>query len=516
MNSKRIDPVSTEYSEYDVNELLRKIASKIKALDEGIGGTFSGWESILVWIQKKNVLVAAQAYLSGEDVDLEEIADQNPRYKDDWSWKKRKWYAGSHGDTVALLNAVKKIKPAASKSLVVVTTDCAPVVSCMNANALFHLKLPLDIFTSAIPSVAGMTYNDTTTFMGTLSNTCRQFHTFFEKPLTDRALILLWQAVIDDKREQVKKILDARPDLLLIDPPEDFVIESKCTWQRMYAENPLVMAAKRRQIKMIELLLPYYGKLTQTDAVMNAKTKGLSAWVHYEIVKDNRGHDEIFIPEEYVKYAKDMLDVFCEETFPHGVPGNNDIPINVELSETTEEALKQLFNALLPECAVRLDNYFDVELLLLAVYKAYRDHFRQLQSWDQRDAFCVRVIGLIQGVQSPEIAKIFCTGLDELSLNGVLIALKEGREIKLSRNACKHKLKGGEAYYRIRRDSFTGLGFNFFCGIRGGGSMADARSAYMEQSQVSCAEKVMLSKNSKFLECYAASVSTATPIPFRS
>jgi hypothetical protein len=494
MNSKRIDLASTEYSEYDVNELLRKIASKIKALDEGIAGTFSGGESVLVWTQKRNVLVAVQAYLSGEDVDLEEVVDKNPRYKDDWSWKK-KWYAGSHGDTVALLNAARKIKPAASKPLVVVT-ESAPVMSCVNPAALF--LLPLEIFTSAMPRVTGMASNNTMTFIATLSNTCRHFHSLFKEPLSDRAQILasLYQAVIDDNREQVKKILNARPELLLIDPAENFVIESQCTWQKMYAENALVMAAKRRQIEMIKLLLPYYDKLSQTDAVVNAKAKGLSAWVHYEI---DENADEIVIPEKYVKYAKNMLDVFCKETFPKGVPGQNNIPMNVELSEETEEALKSLFNNLLPKHAVKLDDYFDVELLLLAVYKAYCDHFTQFNNWEQRDTFCVRVIGLIQGVQSPETAKIFCKGLE-----AVVAALEKGQEIKLSKNACEHKLQGGEAYFRIGRDSFIGLGFYFLCGIYGAGCAQRLLGWSCAQLVVMAFGKIMSSKSSKFLECYAA------------
>ena len=390
-------------------------------------------------------------------------------------------------------------------SKVVVTTDCAPVMSCVNPAALF--LFPQDIFTKAMPE-ARIAHNDIATVMGTLSNTCSYFHSLFKKPLAETALRLLCQAVIDDKREQVKKILDARPDLLMMDPPENSVIQSQCTWLRMYAENPLVMAAKRRQIEMIKLLLPYYDKLPQTNAVMDAKAKGLSAWVHYEIFKSDENEDEIVIPEKYVEYAKNMLDVCCKETFPNGVPGQNNIPMNVALSKETEEALKSLFNNLLPKHAVKLDDYFDVELLLLAVYKAYRDHFNQFQNWEQRDTFCVRVIGLIQGVQSPETAKIFCQGLE-----AVVTALEKGEEIKLSENACEHKLKGGAAYFRIGRDSFIGLGFHFLCGVYGCGDETGAAGA-LTGTTFRC-RKIMSSKSSKFLECYAA-VSTATPRPFKS
>jgi hypothetical protein len=351
------------------------------------------------------------------------------------------------------MNSGKHLDPVVTEdSKVVVTTDCAPVVSCMNPNTLF--TLPWEIVIHAMPE-ARIDNNDTITVMHNLFYTCRHFHSFLKEPLTDRMLIALRQAVIDEDYVLVKKILNARLELLLIDLPKDFVIESQCTWQRMYAENPLVMAAKRRQIKMMGLLLVYYGKLPQTDAVMNARAKGLSAWVHYEIFENNRGQYEIVIPD---KYAKDMLDVFCEETFPNGVPDYSKIPTNVRLSETTEKTLESLFNDLLPECAVRLDDYFDVELLLFAVYKTYCDHLRQFQNWNQRDAFCVRVIGLIQGVQSPETAKIFCEFFGYVK----------------NRNACEHELIGGKAYYRIGRDSFIGLGFNFLSDVCCGRARAEA------------------------------------------
>lgn len=81
--------------------------------------------------------------------------------------------------------------------------------------------------------------------------------------LTARAMRTLLQAVIDDKRDKVKKILDHRSNLLLEDlnKMEVDVIESQYTWQTFKAERPLIMALKRNQVKMVEIILPYFEKL---------------------------------------------------------------------------------------------------------------------------------------------------------------------------------------------------------------------------------------------------------------
>jgi hypothetical protein len=91
--------------------------------------------------------------------------------------------------------------------------------------------------------------NQTTTFMGTLSNTHPAFYEIFKKPLDQRlftALTALYQAVIDDDQDKVKTVLDLHPKLLLHPIPQDFTIESKLTWQKFYVEDALMMAVKRK------------------------------------------------------------------------------------------------------------------------------------------------------------------------------------------------------------------------------------------------------------------------------
>jgi hypothetical protein len=315
---------------------------------------------------------------------------------------------------------------------------------------------PKEIFTDAMPRA--IPENQVTVVMGNLSNVNKHFYGMFREDLTQRASRILYQAFIDDYRDTVKRILDSRPDLLLIEPRSNLVIESKLTWQKFYAEKPAIMAAKRKQIEMLTLMLPYYDNLPQTDDVKQAKAEAMSAWVGYQVQENTLGEDEIVIPFEYANYAESLIDVFSEETFPNG---SNEYGYGM-LSNETEFALSTLFNRLLPEQAVKLDDYPDVELLLLAIYRAYWDRFNTFKNWDQREAFCNRVRGLIQSVLTPETGKIFCEGLDE-----VVTALKKGRGIELSKLALDHKMKDRRSFYRASYDSTRGAGFNFYCGIFG-------------------------------------------------
>ncbi len=272
---------------------------------------------------------------------------------------------------------------------------------------------------------------------------CHYLYSIYRPSVKKHALQQLLQAVVDDDSKKVKRILEGNPELLLEKPDERLVLESKYTWQKFYAESALTMAVKRKQIKMIELLLPYYDKLEQTEELIKAKTEALSAWTFYKTQKNAQNEDEIVINPDYATYAQSLIDVFKEETFPNGIPGVAGVPMTVALSEKTELARSFLFNILLPKKAVKLDDHIDPELFLLALYKAYCDNFHLFENWDQRDAFCVRMIGLAQSALSPETAKIFCEGL--------YYVVEENRQI--SARAAALKLLDGAAFYRSSRDS---------------------------------------------------------------
>ena len=332
-------------------------------------------------------------------------------------------------------------------------------------NGLNLTDLPGNIIVGAMKEA--ITEKSYTTVTTLLSQTTKGFRGLFKSDLGEQATKKLCQAVIDDDRRMVKRILDSRPDVLLVDPPKNFMIESQLTWQRWITEKPAVMAAKLNQVEMLKIILPYYDKLLdaaknepEKEGIKNAKTEAIAAWRKHPTQKNAQGEEEIIIPAEYSDYIKSLIDTFSQENFPNG----NDQYGYGKLSANTESALLELFNKLLPEKAVKLDDYVDVELLLLAAYKTYWDHFNTFKNWEQRDAFAIRVVGLILTALSPEKAKIYCEGLDN-----VVEALKAGKETKISEQASSHKLKSGESFYRSALDSKEGQGFSFLTGIFGSG-----------------------------------------------
>lgn len=330
-----------------------------------------------------------------------------------------------------------------------------------------------------------------------------------ESVIHKKLMPVFLQAVIDDDRKKVAELLDKNPELLLVKALRGIEIESQHTWLTIDAENEdaLSIAAKRKQIKMIKLLLPYYDKLEQTEEVINAKREALLCWKAYKIQKNAEGEDEIIIPKEYADYAQSLIDVFKDEAFPNGVPGGkdsngHDVPFNVLLSEKTELAFTSLLNILVPKTAVKLDEHIDEELLLLAIYKAYVKNFPAFNyNWDKLDALCIRLMGLTQSALIPETGEIYCEGLDD-----VVAAINIGKEKEITQRAAAHTLKGGESFYRDSRDSRSGSGFDFLTGIFGG-----ARGRRGARRSAAACWRAMSSKNSNFLEHYAAIATTARP-----
>lgn len=312
------------------------------------------------------------------------------------------------------------------------------------------------------------------------------------------------QAVVDENEEKIKELLDVHPELLLCEPSNALVIESKLTWQKFYAENALKMAAKRKQFKMFDLLFSYIHKLEQDDeAVIAAKAEGISAWKCYCLY-----NNLIIIPEDYTSYIDQLINIIKIETFPNGKAVGRK-----QLSEKTELFLSELLDKLIPKNAVTLDDYLDVELFLLAAFKACSNDTTLIDP-ETQSAFCIRVLGLIQSVLSPEIAKIFCTGLQKV-YSTLLEAKRQGNNVidcvSYSDLANQHQLREGESFYRISRDSNVGLGFDSLCDANG-----DAiNTGWVFHSSVGlCLQalhQIMLSKNSKFLENYATISVSARP-----
>jgi hypothetical protein len=100
----------------------------------------------------------------------------------------------------------------------------------------------------------------------------------------------------------MKKLLDNNPSLVLFILSKGIEIESQLTWQRFYlTENILTIAAKRKQLDVLEFLLPYCDQIKPTDNVNPtvARTEALSAWTCYEMQPNEKGEEEIVIPKHY-------------------------------------------------------------------------------------------------------------------------------------------------------------------------------------------------------------------------
>jgi hypothetical protein len=108
-----------------------------------------------------------------------------------------------------------------------------------------------------------------------------------------------------------------------------------------------------------------------------------------------------------------------------------------------------------------IDEYCDVEQFLMAAYKIYDEHLNLFQNnLDRRDVFAICVIGFVQSLISPELAKAYCEDLDGVANN----------KKPISKRAEDLELKDGGPFYRSSRTSRSGQGFTFYCSIYNGAS----------------------------------------------
>ncbi len=290
---------------------------------------------------------------------------------------------------------------------------------------------------------------------------------------------------MDDDGDTVKAMLDKKPELLLFKP--DVIVTSDYTGQRFSVDgNFLGLACRRKQIEMVKIILPYFEKLQadddeQSEESAAIKNAGLAQWLKYPA--DAKG--EIQVPADYQAIIDDLIKVFKSETIADGTTDFR------TLSANSETAMEALYTRLVPgykeedinkRDVFNKQNHLDIELLLYAAYKAYDTHFDSFKTWERRDAYCIRVIGILQNFLSPETAKIFCEGLYSV--------VEESRAV--SDKAAGLKLKDGTSFYSgsdfARR---VGLGLEFLVAWAGawGGSADGLRlscaawETYVKQKQ---------------------------------
>lgn len=299
------------------------------------------------------------------------------------------------------------------------------------------IDLPQDIFINSMAD-AGVPENIITPMIVNLSMTSKNLNGLFELDVVDRARVKFCQAVIDDDHKTATNILALKPKILSEKISKKFFIQSQLTWQRFCMEDPLMMAVKRKQLKMIKFLVDNI----DIDNTVNA----LSAWESYQIE-----NSKIVISEVYGNYAKHLIDIISQENFPH-------LEFK-QFNNETKFTLSLLRNFLFPNKAVKLDNYFNIELLLLAVYKTFLENFDNLTL--QQQIICnIRLVGLIQSALSPETAKVLCSGFgSNLMQDQGLLLIKSVNDYFIN--------PVNQSFYRNDCDSMIGLGYTFACDVEG-------------------------------------------------
>lgn len=221
----------------------------------------------------------------------------------------------------------------------------------------------------------------------------------------------LVQAVIDDDFSTVDIILDFDPLLLKIEPSEFGIteVESQLTWQRFKTENVFIMAQKLHRLKIMETMLPHFEKLEQARETkcnyQDLQTEVMQQWIMPSF-NANRGMMRFDkLQEEYIEtYFLPLINTIAEDKV---VGIDEHVNANTVIDVKTELELEAFRKKILPNEAVAIDNYVDIEVLYIAANKAFDLHDKKCNHWGQKHIYTQRVIGFIQTLLSPEPAMIY-------------------------------------------------------------------------------------------------------------
>lgn len=274
--------------------------------------------------------------------------------------------------------------------------------------------------------------------------TNKAFYTFFQQNLEQLELTELLQAVLDENEVKVKLMLDKNPALLMRTPKQNLIIESQLTWQRVYAEKAFELAIYRRQLTMIHVMLPYFILLEKMGLCENGAREALAQWQNCQMnVKD-----KVQQKKQYTTKIEKLIHLIVKQNVVH----TNGTRIIDTISDELAGALESFRKELSPKEGVRLQESIDLEMLLEAAYHVQIDNLSLLQNSDHRSLYCIGIIGFIQSLLIPSMAKSFCHGLDRV------VDLPN----QLSELADSFSLADGTYYYRTSSEAKSGLGFDFF------------------------------------------------------
>jgi hypothetical protein len=293
--------------------------------------------------------------------------------------------------------------------------------------------------------------------LAALAATHRDCNAFFQPLVLQRMLKSFLQAVVDDDRNTVQATLDSRPELLLENFENRPAIESQLTWQVFTAEPVVKILIKRGQIEMLKCILPYFEKLERKGALVQAK--------HYVLKQIEQAHEEmqqqpLLDLDALVTQITDGLDEITIgdmtshiiDKFNGGIPER---PVTEWTGERLKEKIQSFRDTLLPQKAVSLSNYYNIELHLYASIAA-SEQLYQLEGFDNMGQnlsiavyYQMMVVGFLQSLVNPELAKTIQAGIEEV-LDGKTTA--EASQLKPKNPHSQ------EDYYR-EKESEEGLGY---------------------------------------------------------
>jgi hypothetical protein len=242
------------------------------------------------------------------------------------------------------------------------------------------------------------------------SRSCKTANAFFQSDVDERFLKKLQEAVLNDStllmfndKKTVKEILDDNPWLLLKKPRKSSSLDvlisfSQGTQSYNAEEETLTLALKLKRLEMVQLILPYFNKLD------DGKAKALAQWKVIEMTDEKK--------QIYGELLQGLVNVIAKETFSGSGPF---------IESDTYKIIDGFIKQLTTNVNVSQNNYYDVEHLLVAGYKADCSALNQKQK-----ALYSVTLGLIKN-SLPQEVRLFLQKKK---------ALLNGEEVFNNRHIC--------------------------------------------------------------------------------
>lgn len=307
------------------------------------------------------------------------------------------------------------------------------------------------------------------------------------------------KAMLDQDLSTLSNMLSTHP-MLLFAKLQDFgitKIQSHYTWLQYLTKNQSFFSAAQllQLVDVVRVMLPYYLNELQ-DAQKRKDEPNIiqleNAWImRVPTIEEQKAlrkkyTNEYILPVITALLADTTIQVVCIK--------NPDIGFYEARIDNASEATLIAFNALREALfePKALEHCIDVNQLLIAAYNAYDDKLGSFQNQDfeQRKAYAILVIGLIQSLVDPRLGRAFCQ-----SLSNVV----EGVE-QIEERAQSLKLEDGQSFYRSSPNLASGLGFTFLCSVagfegrvglqRGASARVDGEvvEKYVAQETIKCAK----------------------------